>query len=493
MAEGDWASLVNDQEKTVRAKMAGMTVDGGGAARAAPSASATFSPAVAKQKPPPAAESSSSEDKDEASVSKADASLINKLLRSNLVTTKNDIEVLRRDPKSPLHSAKTFEELRLKPELLKGVYAMGFNRPSKIQETALPALLAHPPSNLIAQSQSGTGKTAAFVLTMLTRVDVNKPYPQCLCLAPTYELALQIGEVTKRMAQNMQGVRIKFAVRGENIQRGALLQDHIVIGTPGTAVDWSTRFRAIDLKKIVVFVLDEADVMIDQQGHHDQSIRIQQCLSKECQILLFSATYDDDVMKFANTIVPNPFIIRLRREEESLDNIKQLYIECYSQDEKFQALCNIYGTICVDQCIIFCQTKKNASWLAAQLTKQEHRVALLTGELEVEQRAAVIRRFREGKENVLITTNVTARGIDVENVTIVVNFDLPTDASHQIDCETYLHRIGRTGRFGKKGLAINMIDSPRSMAMLQQIEKHFNRKIHKLDAEDLDAIEKIAK
>nr|CAI5830468.1 unnamed protein product [Callosobruchus analis] len=160
---------------------------------------------------------------------------------------------------------------------------MGFNAPSKIQETALPTLLADPPQNLIAQSQSGTGKTAAFVLAMLSRVDVSKSYPQVLCLSPTYELAVQTGEVAAHMAKFCPDIEMKFAVRGEEVPR-------------------------------------------DQQGHQDQCIKIHKNLSTTCQMMFFSATYDQEVMEFAEHIVKNPIIIRLRREEESLDNIKQYYV-----------------------------------------------------------------------------------------------------------------------------------------------------------------------
>lgn len=151
---------------------------------------------------------------------------------------------------------------------------MGFNAPSKIQETALPTLLADPPQNMIAQSQSGTGKTAAFVLAMLSRVDTSKDYPQVLCLSPTYELAIQTGEVAAKMAQFCPEIKLRFAVRGEEIARNAKITDHIIIGTPGKILDWALKFRVFDVKKIRVFVLDEADVMIATQGHQDQCIRI---------------------------------------------------------------------------------------------------------------------------------------------------------------------------------------------------------------------------
>ena len=205
----------------------------------------------------------------------ADASLLKKLLRSRLQETDASVEIERKDPNSPLFSVKLFEDLNLSKDLLQGLYTMGFTKPSKIQETALPALLNDPPQNIIAQSQSGTGKTAAFVLTMLSRIDVNVDYPQALCLAPTMELAAQIRDVATSMGQHMKNLRISLAIRGTAVQRNQELKDHIIIGTPGTAFDWSCpRINCFSLKKIKVFVLDEADVMIDQQGHQDICIRI---------------------------------------------------------------------------------------------------------------------------------------------------------------------------------------------------------------------------
>ncbi|KAL2103829.1 hypothetical protein ACEWY4_000697 [Coilia grayii] len=424
---------------------------------------------------------------------RAAQSLLNKLIRSNLVNTTNQVEVLQRDPNSPLYSVKSFEELRLRPPLLQGVYAMGFNRPSRIQENALPMMLAAPPQNLIAQSQSGTGKTAAFVLAMLTHVNPENKWTQCLCLSPTYELALQTGKVIEHMGQFYPEVKLAYAIRGSRrLERGQKVQEQIVIGTPGTLLDWCLKLKFIDPKKITVFVLDEADVMIATQGHQDQSIRIQRMLTKDCQMLLFSATFEDSVWSFAQRIIPDPNIIKLKREEETLDTIKQYYVQCSSKEEKFSALCNIYGAITIAQAMIFCHTRRTANWLAGQLTKEGHQVALLSGEMTVEQRAAVIQRFRQGKEKVLITTNVCSRGIDVTQVSVVINFDLPLDKDGNPDNETYLHRIGRTGRFGKRGLAVNMVDSKYSMDILLSIQDHFNKKIKKLDTDDIDEIEKIA-
>ncbi|XP_025904906.1 ATP-dependent RNA helicase DDX25 isoform X3 [Nothoprocta perdicaria] len=367
---------------------------------------------------------------------------------------------------------------------------MGFNRPSKIQETALPMMLAHPPQNLIAQSQSGTGKTAAFVLAMLSRVNTARCQPQCLCLAPTFELALQIGRVVERMGQFCADVKVTFAVQGNRVAPGTRLKEQIVIGTPGTVLDWCFKRRLLDPGTISVFVLDEADIMIDTQGFCSQSIRVQRALRPDCQLLLFSATFKTAVWQFATQLVANPIVIKLRQEELTLSTIRQYYFVCESRWDKYRALCNIYGSITIGQAIIFCQTRKLAEWLSLAMTADGHRVAMLTAELTVEQRADVIQRFRDGKEKVLVTTNVCARGIDVKQVTIVVNFNLPGTWSKEPDFETYLHRIGRAGRFGKKGIAFNMVER-RNLHLVRLIEEHFQTEIKRLDPDDMDELEKI--
>lgn len=449
------------------------------------SSSTTVSPT--EEKP-----TSNKEDDENEAKTMADSSFLMKVLRNKLVQTKNEVEVQRNDPSSPLHSVKSFEELPLSEQLRRGVYDMGFNKPSKIQETALPMLLADPPNNMIAQSQSGTGKTAAFVLSMLSRVDATKNFTQVICLSPTYELALQTGQVAEKMGKFCPEVKIGYAVRGERVSRGQKVTDHVIFATPGTLLDWIMRHKVLDPKKVKMFVLDEADVMIALQGHQDQSIRIHKMLPKDCQMLLFSATYDDEVMKFATTVVPEPIIIRLRREEESLDNIKQYYVVCRDKEDKLQALSNMYAVVSIGQCIVFCQTRKSVSWLAEKMTAEGHSVALLSGEITVEQRLAVLNRFRDGKEKLLITTNVCARGIDVEQVTVVVNYDMPVDPTGKPDFETYLHRIGRTGRFGKSGMAVNFIDGQRSMTVMKKIEEHFGKKITLLQTDDVDELEKLS-
>ncbi|KAM9369935.1 ATP-dependent RNA helicase DDX25 [Phaethornis superciliosus] len=399
------------------------------------------------------------EEEEEERVAAAEASLLNKLLRTALVESNHRVEILQQDPTSPLFSVKSFEELPL-------------------------------PQNLIAQSQSGTGKTAAFVLAMLSRVNAAEKHPQCLCLAPTYELALQIGHVVETIGRFCPDLRVTYAVRGKRVPRGTVLEEQLVIGTPGTVLDWCFKWKFLDIKKIRLFVLDEADIMIDTQGLACQSIRVQRALPPGCQMLLFSATFKETVRAFAIQIISNPIVIKLREDELTLANIRQFYFVCQGREERYRALCNIYGGITIGQAIIFCQTRRSAQWLAMMMNDDGHQVGVLTAELTVSQRADVIQRFRDGREKVLIATNVCARGIDVQQVTIVVNFHLPTTSRNKPDFETYLHRIGRTGRFGKDGIAFSMVER-HSIPLIHMIEEHFQTTIKQMDPDDMDEIEKL--
>lgn len=424
--------------------------------------------------------------------SMAEESLLSKLLGAKLQEISNTatLNVQQRDPNNPLFSARSFEELPLSEELKRGVREMGFDRPSKIQETALPMLINDKNENMIAQSQSGTGKTAAFSLAVLSKIDKNLGYPQALILSPTYELALQTGLKVETMGKFMGERMIAYAVRGTKIGRNEKIRQPIIIGTPGTVFSWLTRFKAFDPLKIKILVFDEADVMISQQGHKDETVKIRRLLPKNgLQCLLFSATYKDKVFKFAETMVPDANKITLPKEEQSLENIKQFLVKAENDEKKMEALYNIYGIIGAGQVMVFCKTKKTAELVAKTLHSKGFACGLLTSQLVTEDRAKVIQRFAMGLERVLISTNLTSRGIDVEQVTLVVNYDLPDRFNEDLrrneaDPETYLHRIGRTGRFGRSGIAINMVSNYRDECMLKDIEKYFSTKIEALDLEN---------
>lgn len=390
------------------------------------------------------------------------------------------------DANSPLYSVKAFEELGLSEELLKGIYAMKFVKPSKVQEHALPLLLNDPPQNMIAQSQSGTGKTAAFVLTMLKRVDPSISAPQALCLAPTRELARQILDVIQKMGQ-FTTVTSALCLREEAPKREPI-NAQILVGTPGTLLELERR-RLVDLSQVRVFVLDEADVMLDKQGMGLQSMRLRKLCPEPAQLLLFSATFNDAVIQFAHMIIPEANEITLKREEVSVESIKQYYIECDSYRHKMEMLSMIYGLLTIGQSIIFIATRDSAEEVKARMQDEGHMVSLIHGGMTPTERDSVIDEFRQGRTKVLLATNVLARGIDVLQVSLVVNFDLPMTTDRYPDPETYVHRIGRTGRFGRSGVAINFVHNDLSRSILKALEEFFGREIIRMPTESIELLE----
>ncbi|KLO07630.1 DEAD-domain-containing protein [Schizopora paradoxa] len=401
---------------------------------------------------------------------------------TDLIKSTFDVQVTladqQADPNSPLFSVKSFEELGLNPDLLKGLFDMSFSKPSKIQERALPLLLKDPPTNMIGQSQSGTGKTAAFVLTMLSRVDFSIPSPQAICVAPTRELARQIMAVAATMGK-YTSVRTDYAIKTEQ-KVTEPLSGHIVVGTPGTIVDYVRR-RLIDASKVKVLVLDEADNMLDQENLSEQCIKIKNSLVKEGrpQIVLFSATFPDRVRTFASRFAPNANKIELKKEELSVEGIKQFYMDCKDEESKYEILVQIYNLLTVGQSIIFAKTRTTADRIAQRMSQEGHKVASLHGAKE-------------------------ARGIDILQVNVVVNYDLPMmsdkaesatyDPRHETpDVETYLHRIGRTGRFGRKGVSINFVHNQKTWQDMHMIEEALGKKITRVDTNDVDVMEETLK
>ncbi|KAJ2307586.1 RNA helicase required for poly(A+) mRNA export [Coemansia sp. RSA 2706] len=408
--------------------------------------------------------------------------------------TEHEVEVrladMQADPNSPLYSVKAFEDLGLHENLLKGIYEMKFTKPSKIQERALPLLLANPARNMIGQSQSGTGKTAAFVLTMLSRVDYDLDQPQALCLAPSRELARQIMEVVEKMGKYTP-MKTKYAIK-DSVKKGETVTAHIVIGTPGTVSDL-IRKRSLSLNSMKLFVLDEADNMLDQQGLGDQTLRIKTKVPKDCQIVLFSATFPDNVRKFTERFAPDANEIRLKATELTVEGIKQFYMDCKNNQHKFEVLSELYSLMTVGQSIIFVRRRDTAERIANQLNNDGHAVVFLHGTMDSVKRDEVMDKFRRGEIKVLITTNVIARGIDIQQVNLVINYDIPLTGDGVPDPETYLHRIGRTGRFGRTGASINFVHDEMSYEQMQAIQNTLGCDIIKVPTDDWEHAHKILK
>ncbi|KAK5683416.1 RNA helicase required for poly(A+) mRNA export [Elasticomyces elasticus] len=396
---------------------------------------------------------------------------------------------LQDDPNNPLYSITSFEQLQLREELLRGVTAMNFRKPSKIQEKALPLLLKNPPTNLIGQSQSGTGKTAAFTLNMLSRVDLSIKSPQCLVLAPTRELARQIAGVVTMMGMFLtaEGLVVTEAIP-QSVPRGQQLTGQIVVGTPGTTMDMMKR-KTFDTRALRVLTLDEADNMLDMQGMGEQCQRVKNLLPKNVQVVLFSATFPPEVLDFASRFAPGANELRLETQALTVKGIKQMYMDCNGDEEKYNALVKFYGLMTIASSIIFVDRRNTAAEIERRMTAEGHKVAMLSGALDGEERDRVFNLFRTGAAKVLITTNVLARGIDVQTVTMVINYDVPSTFGGKPDYETYLHRIGRTGRFGRVGAAVSFVHDRRSWQNLMTICKHFGTEPLRFDAENWDETE----
>ncbi|GAK66068.1 ATP-dependent RNA helicase DBP5 [Moesziomyces antarcticus] len=421
---------------------------------------------------------------DDASGAKEEAS------ESNLRESSHEVQVTladqQADPNSPLYSAKSFEALGLHDNLLKGIYAMKYQKPSKIQEKALPLLLQNPAKNMIGQSQSGTGKTAAFILTMLSRIDYALKKPQAIVLAPSRELARQIMDVVRTMSK-FTDVTTCLCLPDE-VKRGEKIDAQLIVGTPGKTFDM-IKSKGIETAAIKVFVLDEADNMLDQQSLGEQSIRVKNTMPKTCQLVLFSATFPPTVYDFAVRIAPGANEIRLKQEELSVEGIKQFYMDCRDENHKYEVLVELYNLLTIGQSIIFCAKRETADRIAQKMTAEGHKVDSLHGKLDTQERDRTIDAFRDGKSKVLISTNVIARGIDIQQVTLVINYDMPLTQTGEADAETYLHRIGRTGRFGRKGVSINFVHDQQSWTYMDQIEKALQCQITRVATNDLEEME----
>ena len=370
----------------------------------------------------------------------------------------------------------SWDELELNTDLLRGIYAYGFEKPSPIQSKAIYPILQG--SDLIAQAQSGTGKTGSFTIGALSKVNLNDNFTQVLIMAPTHELAHQISSVINSLSAMMSGMRIKTIVGGSSIDEDASDMNknppHIIVGCPGRVYDMIRR-RHINANKLKLVVLDEADEMLSS-GFKDQVYNIFKYLNKDAQIALFSATLPNNILQITNKFMRDPVKICVKSESLTLEGIKQYFIALNDDREKYIALKDLYQHISVAQCIIYANSVKRVVDLYEAMVEDGFPVCCIHSNMTRSEREKVFKDFRTGVSRVLISSNVTSRGIDIQQVSVVINFDLPRDI------HTYLHRIGRSGRWGRKGNGLNFV-TRRDIGKMREIEAYYATQIEELPAD----------
>ncbi|RAR06791.1 atp-dependent rna helicase eif4a [Stemphylium lycopersici] len=365
----------------------------------------------------------------------------------------------------------SFDNMNLKAELLRGVYAYGFERPSAIQQRAIMPVIKG--NDVIAQAQSGTGKTATFSISTLQKIDSNVKACQALILAPTRELAQQIQKVVVAIGDFMD-IQCHACIGGTSVRDDMkALQDgpQVVVGTPGRVHDMIQR-RVLKTDHMKMFVLDEADEMLSR-GFTEQIYDIFQLLPQSTQVVLLSATMPQDVLEVTTKFMRDPVRILVKKDELTLEGIKQFYIAVEKEDWKLDTLSDLYETVTITQAVIFCNTRRKVDWLTDKLTARDFTVSAMHGDMDQAQRDVIMKEFRSGSSRVLIATDLLARGIDVQQVSLVINYDLPANR------ENYIHRIGRGGRFGRKGVAINFVTAD-DVRMMREIEQFYSTQIEEM-------------
>ena len=365
----------------------------------------------------------------------------------------------------------SFDTLNLKDNLLRGIYSYGFENPSKIQHLAIAKLVTG--NDLIAQAQSGTGKTGAFVTGALQKLNEEDKNTQVLIISPTRELVHQIAEVVKELSKYMK-LSVMEVVGGTNIfecRKDLENNPQIIIGTPGRVLDMIQK-KSLFTDKINTLIFDEADEILSY-GFKDTIYNIVQYIPENTQICLFSATIPEDVLELSTKFMNNPEKILVKKEQLTLEGITQFFINIKVNEWKFEVLKDLYDTINISQCIIYINSKNKLMDIYTNLTKENFPVTYIHGELSTNERKEVMENFRSGHSRILLSTDLLSRGIDVQQLSLVINFDLPKSK------ETYIHRIGRSGRYGRKGVSINLV-TDRDINYMKEIETFYDTKIEEM-------------
>lgn len=369
-----------------------------------------------------------------------------------------------------------WDEMSLPDNVLRGIFSYGYEDPSPIQKRAICPMMTN--RDLIAQAQSGTGKTATFSIGSMSRIKLASNQVQVLCLSPTRELAQQTADVYKGIGEFLTGLKVALLVGGDSVDDNirTLKRDtpHVAIGTPGRVFDMIRR-RALVTRHVQTFILDEADEMLSH-GFKEQVQDIFEQLPEKVQTCIFSATMPSYVFDVTNKFMNNPIQIIVKAEQLTLEGISQHYIAVRDDVEKYTVLIDLYSTFSVGHCIIYANSVSRVHDLHQAMLADGYPVCSIHSSMTKTEREISISEFRTGKSRVLISSNVTARGIDVQQVSCVINFDIPRDVS------TYLHRIGRSGRWGRKGMGINLI-TERDVEKMREIEQYYSTQITELPAD----------
>ncbi|WMM25064.1 DEAD/DEAH box helicase [Tissierella sp. MB52-C2] len=373
-----------------------------------------------------------------------------------------------------------FEEINLSEEIQRGIRDMGFEEMSPIQSQAIPIVLAG--NDIIGQAQTGTGKTAAFGIPIIERCNPNEKYVQALVLCPTRELSIQVAEEIGKLAKHKKGITVVPIYGGQPIDRQirALKKGvNIVIGTPGRVIDHIKR-KTLKVDNVNMMVLDEADEMFDM-GFRDDIALVMNELGEDRQTIFFSATMPPEIMKFAGQYQTNPEIIKVVHKELTVPKVEQAYFEL-KQHMKTEILSRLIDMYNPKLTIVFCNTKKKVDELIEELQSRGYFADGLHGDLKQTQRDTVMNKFRKGTIDILVATDVAARGIDVDDIDLVINYDMPQDE------EYYVHRIGRTARAGREGKAFSFV-AGRDIYKLRDIQRYTKTKIARKDLPTLKDIQ----
>ena len=373
----------------------------------------------------------------------------------------------------------TFDGMGIREDLLRGLYSYGFEKPSAIQQRAIVPITSG--RDVIAQAQSGTGKTSMISLALCQMLDTNTREVQALVLSPTRELATQT-EKTALALGNFMSVQVHACIGGRSIGEDIRKLDHgvhIVSGTPGRVFDMIKR-RNLRTRNIKALILDEADEMLNK-GFKEQIYDVYRYLPPETQVVLVSATLPQEVLEMTTKFMTDPVRILVKRDELTLEGIKQFFVAVEKEEWKFDTLCDLYDTLTITQAVIFCNTKRKVDWLTDKMRQNNFTVSSMHGDMPQKERDAIMGEFRGGTTRVLITTDVWARGIDVQQVSLVINYDLPNNR------ENYIHRIGRSGRYGRKGVAINFVKAD-DVRILRDIEQYYSTQIDEMPMNVADLI-----